>query len=68
MVQSEIMRSMADSVNVFFVMKKRNRPKAAKGFSMRDQEVYSLRRSIIPAVASKIAARTIIGIADSKLA
>lgn len=61
MMQSEIMHSMADSVNVFFVMKKRNRPKAAKRFTDAKKGVYSLRMIIIPAVASKIEPRMIKG-------
>ena len=36
MVQSEIMRSMPDSVNDFFVVKKENRQKAANRFWMHE--------------------------------
>lgn len=37
MVQSEIMRSMADSVNDFFIVKKKTAITAAKRFRVKDK-------------------------------
>lgn len=47
MVQSEIMRSMADSVNDFFIEKKKTAITAAKGFFMEGKRfiLYSGRSS-----------------------